>query len=140
MLFPLTEILLSPLFKKYLNLKITSLEVKVLVAQLCPTLGHPMDCSPPGFSVHGNLQARILEWVSISFSGDLPDPGIKPGSPASQADSLPTELLGKPMTNIDSILKGRDITLSTRVHIVKAMVFPVAMCRCESWTIKKAEC
>ena len=43
------------------------------------------------------------------------------------------------MTNLDSILKGRDITLSTKVHLVKAMVFPVVMYGCESWTIKKAE-
>ena len=43
------------------------------------------------------------------------------------------------MTNLDSILKSRDITLPTKVHIVKAMVFPVVMYGCESWTIKKAE-
>ena len=43
------------------------------------------------------------------------------------------------MTKLDSILKSRDITLSTKVHVVKAMVFPVAMYRCESWTIKQAE-
>jgi len=50
-------------------------------------------------------------------------------------------LLGrKVMTNLDSILKSRDITLPTKVHLVKAMVFPVAMYGCESWTIKKAEC
>ena len=49
-------------------------------------------------------------------------------------------LLGrKAMTNLDSILKSRDITLLTKVHIVKAMVFPVVMYRCEIWTIKKAE-
>ena len=49
-------------------------------------------------------------------------------------------LLGrKAMTNLDSILKSRDITLLTNVHLVKAMVFPVVMCGCESWTIKKAE-
>ena len=49
-------------------------------------------------------------------------------------------LLGrKVITNLDSILKSRDITLSIKVHLVKAMVFPVVMCRCESWTIKKAE-
>ena len=49
-------------------------------------------------------------------------------------------LLGrKVMTNLDSILKSRDISLSTKVRLVKAMVFPVIMCRCESWTIKKAE-
>ena len=44
------------------------------------------------------------------------------------------------MTNLDSILKSRDITLPTNVHLVKAMVFPVVMDGCESWTIKKAEC
>ena len=49
-------------------------------------------------------------------------------------------LLGrKVMTNLDSILKSRDITLSTKVHLVKAMVFPVVMYGCENWTIKKAE-
>ena len=49
-------------------------------------------------------------------------------------------LLGrKIMTNLDSILKSRDITLPTKVHLVKAMVFPVVMCGCESWTIKKSE-
>ena len=50
-------------------------------------------------------------------------------------------LLGrKIMTNLDSILKSRDITLPTNVHLVKAMVFPVVMYGCESWTVKKAEC
>ena len=50
-------------------------------------------------------------------------------------------LLGrKVMTNLDSILESRDSTFSTKVHLVKAMVFPVVMYRCESWTIKKAEC
>ena len=50
-------------------------------------------------------------------------------------------LLGrKVMTNLDSILKSRDITLSTKVHLVKAMVFPVVMYECESWMVKKAEC
>ena len=49
-------------------------------------------------------------------------------------------LLGrKVMTKLDSIFKGRDITLSTKFHLVKAMVFPVVTYRCESWTIKKAE-
>ena len=50
-------------------------------------------------------------------------------------------LLGrKAMTNLDSVLKSRDITLPTKVYIVKAMIFPVVMYGCESWTIKKAEC
>ena len=50
-------------------------------------------------------------------------------------------LLGrKVMTNLDSILKSRDITLPTKVRLVKAMVFPVVMYECETWTVKKAEC
>ena len=55
-----------------------------------------MNCSPPGSSVHGILQARILEWVVIPFSRGLPYPGIKLGFPALQVDSLPSEALGKP--------------------------------------------
>ena len=70
-----------------------------------------MGCSLPGFSVHGIFQAIVLEWIAISFS----------------------------MTNLDCILKIRDITLPTKVHIVKAMVFPVVIYGCESWTIKKTE-
>ena len=50
-------------------------------------------------------------------------------------------LLGrKAMTNLDSVLKTKDITLLIKIHIVKAMVFPVVMCGCETWTIKKADC
>ena len=78
--------------------------------QSCPTLCNPIVGSPPGSPVPGILQARTLEWVAISFS------------------------------NLDSILKSRDITLPTKVRIVKAMVFPVVIYGCESWTIKKAEC
>ena len=66
-----------------------------VIVQSCLTLWDRMDCSLPGFSVQGRLQARILEWFAISFFRDLPDPGIKPGSPALQANSLPTELPGK---------------------------------------------
>ena len=80
------------------------------VAQSCPTLCNPMDCSLPCSSVHGISQARVLEWIAISFS------------------------------NLDSILKSKDITLLTKVWLIKAMVFPVVMYECESWTIKKAEC
>ena len=70
------------------------------VAQSCPTLSDPMDCSPPGSSVQGIFQARVL----------------------------------------DSIFKSRDITLPTKVPLVKAMVFPMVMYGCESWTVKKAQC
>ena len=80
------------------------------VAQLCLTLRDCMDCSLPGSSVHRIFQARVLKWVAIAFS------------------------------NLDNILKSRDITLPTKVHLVKAMVFLVVMYGRESWTIKKAEC
>ena len=54
-----------------------------------------MDCSPPGFSVHGILQARILKWVTMPSSGVSSHPRIESGSPALQADSLPSEPPGK---------------------------------------------
>jgi len=56
-----------------------------------------MDCSPPGFSIHGILWARILEWVVMLFYRGSSRPGIEPASPALQADSLLTEPLGKPL-------------------------------------------
>ena len=76
---------------------------------------------------------------SFAYPGTLSNPGIEPGSPALQADSLLAELQGKPMTNLDSILKSIDITLPTKLHLVKVMVFPVVMYGCESWIRKKVE-
>ena len=67
----------------------------MLVAQSCPTLCGPMDYSPSGSSVHGILQARVLEWVAMTSPEDLPNLGKEPGSPALQADSLPSEPPGK---------------------------------------------
>ena len=66
--------------------------VKVKVAQLCLTL-----CDSMNYSVHGILQARILEWEPFPYPGDLPKPGNEPRSPALQADFLPTEPQGKPI-------------------------------------------
>ena len=73
--------------------------------QFCLTLYNPMDCSPPGSSVHGILQARILEWVAMPSSRDLPDPGIKlmsPASPALWADCLPLSHQGSPDDKLTS--------------------------------------
>ena len=75
--------------------KITEINC-VKVAQSYPTLCDPTDCSPPGSCVHRIVQARIQEWVAFPSPGYLPDPGIKPRSPALQADSLPSEPPGKP--------------------------------------------
>ena len=55
------------------------------------------NCHPMGYTVHGILRARILEWAAFPSPGDLLNPGIKPRSPALQMDSLPTELPGKPV-------------------------------------------
>ena len=63
-------------------------KVKVLVAQLCPTLCDSIDCSPPDSSVHRILQGRILEWLPFPSPGDLPHPGVEPESPELQADFL----------------------------------------------------
>ena len=70
--------------------------LKVLVVRACLTLCDPMDYSPPGSSVHGILQARRPEWVTIPFSRGSPYPRIKPESPVLQADSLLSELPGYP--------------------------------------------
>ena len=67
---------------------VLAIEVLMLVAQSCLILCDPMDCSPPGSSVHRILQARILKWVAISFSRESSNPGIEPGAPALRADSL----------------------------------------------------
>ena len=71
--------------------------MKVCVAQSFLTLGDPTDHSLPGSSVHGILQARILEWLPFPFPGDLPDSGVESESLALQADSLPSEPPGKPL-------------------------------------------
>ena len=73
------------------------------VAHLCPTLCEPMD-----YTVHGILQARILEWVAFSSPGDLPNPRIKPRSPTLQMDSLPAETQGKPIISSSDIILQND--------------------------------
>ena len=111
--------------------------------QSCPTLGDPIDGSPPGSPVPGILQARTLEWVAISwqidgetmetvtdfiFLGSI----ITADGDCSHEIKRHLLLRRKAMTNLDSILKSRDITLPTKVHLVKAMVFPVVTYGCKS--------
>ena len=67
-----------------------------LIAQSCPILCDPVDCSPPGSSVHGILQARILEWIAISFSKGSSQPKDRTHILSLVADSLPAEPSGKP--------------------------------------------
>ena len=75
------------------------------------------------------------QWQTI-----LGGPQITAGGDCSHKIKRHLLLGRKAMTNLDNLLKSRDITLPTKVHLVKAMVFPVVMYRCESWTVKKAEC
>ena len=84
--------------------------MKLLVTQSYPTLCESMDCSPPGSSVHGILQARILDWVAIPSPGDFPNPGIEPRSPELQADSL---------LSVPTIIESMDRSLSKLWEIVK---------------------
>ena len=81
-------------------------------------------------------------WSGSPFPspGHLLGPGIEPVSFALAGGFFTIEPPGKPLTNLDSILKSRDNTLLAKVRIAKPMVFPVVMYRYESWTIKKAEC
>jgi len=69
---------------------------KVKASQSYPSLRDPIDSIPPGSSVHGILQVRILEWVAVPFSRGSSNPGVKPRSPALQVDSLPSEPPEKP--------------------------------------------
>ena len=148
------------------------------VAQLCPTLIDPMDCSLPGSSVHGIFQARVgchcllhlikEESEKTGLKLNIQKTKIMAFDPITswQIDEKTIEtmtnfiflhskittdgdcsyeinrflLFGrKTMTNPDSVLKSRDITLPIKVRLVKPVVFPVVMYGCESWTIKKAE-
>ena len=82
------------------------------------------------------IDGETMETVTDFFWG-----APKPLQMVTSAMKLKRLLLGrKAMTNLDSIFKSRDITLRAKVHLVKAMVFPVVMYGCECWTIKKAEC
>ena len=85
----------GPVSSLKVAMEIGQMQAPVLVAQSCPPLWRPMDCSPPGSSVHGIFQARILGWVPVPSPGGRPDPGIEPWSLALQAYSFPAELPGK---------------------------------------------
>ena len=88
-----------------------------VVTQSCPTLCDPMDCSPPGSSVHGIFKVRILEWEPFPSPGDLLNPGIEPKSPTLQADSLPAEPPGKPNnTGVGSLSLLQQIFLTKELN------------------------
>src|SRR5574342_553026 len=147
------------------------------VAQSCPILSDPMDCSLSGSSIHGifpgkstgvgchclllsekvglklNIQKMkimasgpITSWEidgeTVETVSDFIFLGSKITADGECSHEIKRRLLlgRKVMTNLDSILKSRDITLPTKVCLVKAMVFSMVTYGCESWTVKKAEC
>ena len=77
------------------------------VTQSCQTLCDHMDCSLPGYSIHGIFQARILEWIAIPSPGDFSNPEIKPGFLALQADTLSSEPPGKPINISELFYKNK---------------------------------
>ena len=104
-------------------------------------------------AVSVTLASCIFQFSSVQSSHSVMSDSLRPHEspharppcpspiPGVHSNSCPSLLLGrKVMTNLDSIFKSRDITLPTKVCLVKAMVFPVVMYGCESWTVKKAEC
>ena len=90
----------------------------------------------------GPITSWQIDWETVEMVADFIFLGSKITADGDCSHEIKRLLLfgRKVMTNLDSILKGRDITLPTKVHLVKVMVFPVVLCGCESWTIKKAEC
>ena len=84
--------------------------VCVLVIQACLTLWDPMECSPSGSSVHGILQARILEWAAIPFSRGSPDPGMEPATPSLAGRFFITEPPGKPTIPYMEALISKEVS------------------------------
>ena len=85
------------------------------------------------WQIHGKTMETVTDFIYLGFT-------ITADGDCSHEIKRLLLLGRKAITNLDSILKSRDITLPTKVHLVKAMVFPVVMYGCESWTLKKAQC
>ena len=98
-----------------------------------------MEIGKPTEHVVCNFSQSVA--IQVETVADLILGGSKITEDGDCSHEIKTHLLlgRKVMTNLDSILKSRDITLPTKVHIVKAMIFPVVMYGCENWTVKKAE-
>ena len=92
--------------------------------------------------ISGHITSWEIDGETVETASDFILGGSKITADGDCSHEIKRRLLlgRKVMTNLDSILKSRDITLSTKVYLVKAMVFPVVMYGCENWTVKKAEC
>ena len=90
----------------------------------------------------GSITSWQIDGETVETVGDFIYLGSKITADGDCSHEIKRHLLlgRKAITNIDNILKSRDITMSTKVHLVKALIFPVVMYGCESWTVKKAKC
>ena len=105
------------------------------------TVGLKLNIQKTKIIAFGPITSWQIDGETVETVADFIFLGSKITADGDCSHEIKTHLLlgRKPVTNLDGILKSRDITLPTKVHLVKAMVFPVAMYGCESWTIKKAE-
>ena len=101
-----------------------------------------LDIQKTNIMTSGPITSWQIDWETVETVADFIFLGSKVNADGNCSHEIKRLLLlgRKVMTNLDNILESRDITLQTKIHLVKAMVFPVVMYECESWTIKKAEC
>ena len=114
----------------------------VKVKEESENVGLKVNIQKTKIMVSGPITSWQIDGEIVKTVADFMFLGSKIAADADCSHEIKRHLLlgSKVTTNLDSILKSRDITLPTKVHLVKAMVFPVVMYGCESWTIKKAEC
>ena len=120
-------------------------ELKSLLVKLkeeSEKVGLKLDIQKTKIKASGPITSWQKDGETVETVADFIFLGSKITSDGDYSHEIKRRLLlgRKAMTNLDSILKSRDITLPTKVHLVKAMVFPVVMYGCENWTVKKAEC
>ena len=116
-------------------------ELKSLLMEESEKAGLKLNIQKTNFMASGSITSREIDREAAETVSDFILGGSKIIADSDCSHEIKRCLLlgRKVMTNLDSILKSRDITLRTKVHLVKAMVFPVVMYGCESWTVKKAE-
>ena len=105
-------------------------------------VGLKLNIQKKKFMASGPFTSWEIDGETVETVSDFVSGGSKITADGDCSHEIKRRLLlgRKAMTNLDSIFKSRDITVPTKVHLVKAMVFPVVMYGCESWTVKKAEC
>ena len=114
----------------------------VKVKEESEKVGLKLNVQKTKIMVSGPITSWEIEWETVKTVSDFIFWGSKTTADGNCSHEIKRRLLlgRKVMTNLDSMFKSRDITLPTKVLLVKAMVYPVVMCGCESWTVKKAEC